>query len=173
MLCHHHHYFNSISVITSLFIIQISIYKYGKILESFETSNFLKSLTIKVDASQLADIAHQVQNFLEVCCNHFHRQSKLRTYLYIFKQIQKHFGKDSAKPRAITKFPITAFQDFELDGALTVILKECLLFQSKLGKSTFDILSSQIQSQTLESFITTTLKTIHAKLLSVSLKFSL
>lgn len=77
-------------------------------------------------------------------------------------EFQKNFGKESNKPRAITKFPITVFQDFEPDGALTVFLKECLLFQSKLGLSEFDIPTQQHLP------FVDTLKKIHTQLVTVS-----
>lgn len=48
------------------FPFQVSIYKYAKILENLEATNFLKTLSIKVEAAQLADIIQQVQHFLEV-----------------------------------------------------------------------------------------------------------
>ena len=110
---------------------------YNRILKYYENDEeFMKKLNnanINLDVYYLASISYQIQKFVEL-----------------------NFGRDAVKTNQtlFTKFPVSLFHDYSSNGSLSIMIKECLLYQiNNQNKCPFDILSSSpktINSETDE-----------------------
>ena len=120
------------------FLEPLHVYKYDSLVN--ELRNESQRLGVELTSKQLAHISYQVQSYLEF-----------------------NFGKDSSKPRSITKIPSSLFNDFSLGGAMNIILSECLQFQIATQKGNFNITDSPVDE------VTPLLKRVENRLIEVSL----
>lgn len=95
-----------------------SVYAFSKISTALSQSAELEVLK-KVDALTLAKASFQLQTFMESA-----------------------LGKTSSSDgRAMTKIPVSAFNDYAVNGPLHIVLSVALQHQIKAGWDTFDLTS--------------------------------
>ena len=97
---------------------------YNRILKYIESDHSfikkLKDINVNLDTYFIGQISYQVQKYLEL-----------------------NYGRDAPKSNQLlfTKFPLHLFRDFNPQGALSIIVKEFLLFQINKATTSFDLLS--------------------------------